>query len=70
MAWKARAPHSPVPEAPLSYGKAKRNTVPLRKSIACPGYDPRFVETRRNGGEMYSPKASRKGKESMGNGMA
>ena len=24
MAWKARAPHSPVPEAPLSYGKAKR----------------------------------------------
>ena len=49
MAWKARAPHSPVPEAPLSYGKAKRNTVPPRKSIACPGYDPRFVETRRDG---------------------
>ncbi len=56
MAWKARAPHSP--------GKAKRNTVPPRKSIACPGYDPRFVETRRDGGEMHCPKASRKGKAS------
>ena len=51
MAWKARAPHSPVPEAPLSYGKAKRNTVPLRKSIACPGYAPRYVATRRDGCE-------------------
>lgn len=56
--------------APARKSKAKRNTVPPRKSIDCPRYDPRFVETRRDGGEMYSPKASRKGKESMGNGMA